>query len=107
MAKRRQHDAIIAAGVILTGGVYQYEYIASTVIMSLMDLQLEFETPIISALFTPLEGNDPDAQEFFLAHAELKGKEAATACRQLIPLMRDRKSSPKRARPTNLMRQVS
>jgi 6,7-dimethyl-8-ribityllumazine synthase len=86
-AKRKAHDAIVAAGVIVTGGLYQYEFVAAAVVNSLMQIQLECETPIISALFSPLEAEDGDVEAFLLQHAELKGKESAVACRDIIHLM--------------------
>jgi len=98
VSKRGRVDAIVAAGVIVTGGIYQYEYIASAVVCALMDIQVEFEVPILSALFTPLESADVEAERYFLRHAELKGREVADACRQVLGLARHSSKSPKLSR---------
>jgi 6,7-dimethyl-8-ribityllumazine synthase len=94
-AKTHQYDAIVAAGLVVTGGIYQYQFVLSAVVHALMSIQVEFEIPIISALFTPLGGEDEDRQEFFLRHAALKGKECAVACRAVITMTEAwRRASP-------------
>lgn len=86
-AKTGKYSAIVVSGVITTGGVYRSEYIAHAVIRALLDVQLEQEIPIISAILMPLDDSDADVEAYCLKHAATKGKETAHACIQIVDLM--------------------
>lgn len=54
-----------------------------------MRLQLEAETPIISAVLTPRQFHDHEEhRRFFHDHFSVKGKEAAAACIATMANMR-------------------
>src|ERR1700761_4180424 len=53
LAKTRRYTAIVAAGLVVDGGIYRHEFVADTVIKALMDVQLKTEVPIFSAVLTP------------------------------------------------------
>src|SRR3954453_10117226 len=53
LAKTRRYTAIVAAGLVVDGGIYRHEFVADTVIKALMDVQLRTEVPIFSAVLTP------------------------------------------------------
>ena len=54
---------------------------ADAIIKSFMDVQLETEVPIISAVLTPHHFHEHEAHhDFFFSHFRIKGKEAAIAC---------------------------
>ena len=40
LAKTRRYTAIVAAGLVVDGGIYRHEFVADTVIKALMDLSL-------------------------------------------------------------------
>jgi 6,7-dimethyl-8-ribityllumazine synthase len=40
LAKTRRYTAIVAAGLVVDGGIYRHEFVADTVIKALMDVQL-------------------------------------------------------------------
>src|ERR1700751_761942 len=40
LAKTRPYTAIVAAGLVVDGGIYRHEFVADTVIKALMDVQL-------------------------------------------------------------------
>jgi 6,7-dimethyl-8-ribityllumazine synthase len=39
-------STIVAAGVVVDGGIYRHEFVADTVIKALMDVQLRTEVPV-------------------------------------------------------------
>jgi 6,7-dimethyl-8-ribityllumazine synthase len=80
-ARTRQYDAIIAAGLIVDGGIYRHEFVAASVLDALMRTQLDTDVPIISAVLTPQQFHEhQDHADFFHAHLAQKGTEAARAC---------------------------
>ena len=53
LAKTGHYSAIVAAGFVVDGGIYRHEFVAGAVIDALMQVQLETEVPVISAVLTP------------------------------------------------------
>src|ERR1700742_2311400 len=81
LAKTRRYTAIVAAGLVVDGGIYRHEFVADTVIKALMDVQLRTEVPIFSAVLTPQQFHESAAHfEFFRKHFAVKGVEVAEAC---------------------------
>ena len=69
----------------MDGGIYRHEFVASAVIDALMQVQLEIEVPVISAVLTPQQFHDHEEhQRFFHSHFFVKGAEAARACARTI-----------------------
>src|SRR6059058_5162109 len=50
LAKTRRYTAIVAAGLVVDGGIYRHEFVADTVIKALMDVQLRTEVPVYAAV---------------------------------------------------------
>src|SRR5690349_6519488 len=81
LAKTRRYTAIVAAGLVVDGGIYRHEFVADTVIKALMDVQLRTEIPVFSAVLTPQQFHESQAHfEFFKRHFVTKGIEVAEAC---------------------------
>jgi 6,7-dimethyl-8-ribityllumazine synthase len=81
LAKSGRYDAIVGAGLVVDGGIYRHEFVAASVIDALMQVQLETEVPIISAVLTPHHYHAHDEHHaFYLRHLATKGEEAAAAC---------------------------
>ena len=81
LAKTRRYTAIVAAGLVVDGGIYRHEFVADTVIKGLMDVQLRTEVPVFSAVLTPQQFHETSAHfEFFRKHFATKGVEVAAAC---------------------------
>jgi 6,7-dimethyl-8-ribityllumazine synthase len=81
LAKTRRYTAIVAAGLVVDGGIYRHEFVADTVIKALMDVQLRTEVPIFSAVLTPQQFHESQAHlDFFRKHFAVKGIEVAEAC---------------------------
>lgn len=74
-------DAVVAAGLIVDGGIYRHEFVAEAVISGLMRVQLDTGTPVFSVVLTPQHFHEHAAHtDFFHAHLRTKGREAAEAC---------------------------
>src|ERR1700710_2368164 len=81
LAKTRRYTAIVAAGLVVDGGIYRHEFVADTVIKALMDVQLRTEVPVFSAVLTPQQFHESAPHfEFFRRHFATKGVEVAEAC---------------------------
>ncbi|MGJ5178699.1 6,7-dimethyl-8-ribityllumazine synthase [Bradyrhizobium oligotrophicum] len=85
LAKTRRYTAIVAAGLVVDGGIYRHEFVADTVIKALMDVQLRTEVPVFSAVLTPQQFHESQAHfEFFRKHFATKGIEVAAACAETL-----------------------
>src|SRR5216683_3130600 len=60
LAKSGRYAAIVASGFVVDGGIYHHEFVAGAVIDALMQVQLETEVPVISAVLTPQRFHDHD-----------------------------------------------
>ena len=85
LAKSGDYAMIVAAGFIIDGGIYRHDFVASTVLDAMMQVQLESEVPILSIVLTPhhFSGNQAH-HDFFFKHFKHKGQEAAQACLQTL-----------------------
>ena len=85
LAKTRRYTAIVAAGLVVDGGIYRHDFVAGTVINALMDVQLRTEVPVFSAVLTPQQFHEHAAHfEFFRKHFAIKGVEVAEACARTL-----------------------
>ena len=85
LAKSGRYRAIVAAGLIVDGGIYRHDFVATTVADAMMRVQLDTEVPIISVVLTPHSFHEHDAHAtFFRDHFKIKGVEAAKACAQTL-----------------------
>ncbi|MEA2829931.1 MAG: 6,7-dimethyl-8-ribityllumazine synthase [Bradyrhizobium sp.] len=81
LAKTRRYTGIVAAGLVVDGGIYRHEFVSDTVIKALMEVQLRTEVPIFSAVLTPQQFQETAAHlDFFRKHFAIKGTEVAEAC---------------------------
>ena len=85
LAKSGRYAAVVAAGLVVDGGIYRHEFVAQAVISGLMQVQLETEVPVISAVLTPHHFHThAEHHDYFHQHFLVKGKEAAHACADTI-----------------------
>lgn len=80
LAASGRYAAVVAAGLVVDGGIYRHEFVASAVIDGLMQTQLETGTPVFSAVLTPNDFLAEGQPEFFKQHFVEKGLETANAC---------------------------
>jgi 6,7-dimethyl-8-ribityllumazine synthase len=90
LANSGRYALIVAAGLIVDGGIYRHDFVAATVLDAMMQIQLETEVPILSVVLTPHQFQESEAHEtFFREHFKLKGREAAQACLQTMSNLKD------------------
>ena len=80
LARSGEFAAVAACGLVVNGGIYQHEYVASAVIDGLMQVQLTTGVPVLSGVLTPLHFHEHDEhRDYFARHFRLKGEELAAA----------------------------
>lgn len=85
LAASDEYAAVVAAGLVVDGGIYRHEFVATAVIDGLMRVQLDSGMPVFSAVLTPHHFHDGgEHQRFFAEHFVHKGKEVAQACAQTL-----------------------
>ncbi|VXB42820.1 6,7-dimethyl-8-ribityllumazine synthase 2 [Burkholderia sp. 8Y] len=85
LAQSGRYAGIVAAGLVVDGGIYRHEFVAQAVINGLMQVQLETGTPVFSAVLTPHHFHHGEEHvSFFRKHFLVKGREAAHACADTI-----------------------
>jgi 6,7-dimethyl-8-ribityllumazine synthase len=81
LAESGRYGAIVAAGLVVDGGIYRHEFVAQAVISGLMRVQLDTNVPVISSVLTPHHFHEHEIHSlFFSQHFQVKGAEAARAC---------------------------
>lgn len=87
LAESGRYDAIVAFGLVVDGGVYRHDFVATAVIDGLMRVQLDSGVPVLSAVLTPHQFHEHAThREWFTAHFVIKGQEAARAALQTVAL---------------------
>ncbi len=80
LAATGRYAAIVAGGLVVDGGIYRHDFVASAVIDGLMRVQLDTCVPVFSMVLTPHHFHEHGThRDFFLAHFRSKGREAAEA----------------------------
>lgn len=80
LAQTGRFHAIVAAALVVDGGIYRHDFVAQAVVSGLMDVQLKTGVPVFSVSLTPHNFQPtPDHVNFFGAHFVRKGAEAAQA----------------------------
>jgi len=80
LARTGRYSAVVASAFVVDGGIYRHEFVADAVIKGLMQAQLETDVPVLSAVLTPHHFHESrEHQDFFRAHFQVKGREAANA----------------------------
>ena len=84
LAETGEYAAVVAAGLVVDGGIYRHEFVASAVIDGLMRAQMDSGMPVFSAVLTPHHFHGEEHQAYFKEHFVIKGQEAARACAQTL-----------------------
>lgn len=85
LARTGRYAAIVAAALVVDGGIYRHEFVCEAVINGLMRVQLDSDVPVLSAVLTPQHFHEhAEHLRFFREHFVVKGTEAATACAATI-----------------------
>lgn len=80
LAKTGKYDAIAASALVVDGGIYRHDFVANAVCQGLMNVQLETEVPVLTAVLTPHHFHEhQEHQDYFYRHFFVKGEELAKA----------------------------
>ena len=89
LAQSGRYAAIVGCALVVDGGIYRHEFVATTVVNAMMNLQLETGVPILSAVLTPHHSHEhAEHRKYFHRHFAVKGTEAADACVRTIEGLR-------------------
>lgn len=81
LAQTGAYAGIIACALVVDGGIYRHDFVASTVVDALMRVQLDTEVPMFSVMLTPHHFHEAGPHyRFYHEHFVQKGAEAAYAC---------------------------
>ena len=87
LAKSGRYQAIAATGLVVDGGIYRHDFVAAAVCNGLMQVQLETEIPVLTAVLTPHHFHEHDEHSnYFIRHFMVKGQELANAADQAMRL---------------------
>ncbi|MGW4090088.1 6,7-dimethyl-8-ribityllumazine synthase [Nocardia sp. NPDC004750] len=92
-AKRLAHSgryaAIVASALVVDGGIYRHDFVASAVIDGLMRVQLDTDVPVFSVVLTPHHFHEHSEHvTYFTEHFVTKGAEAARALASTLSSLR-------------------
>ncbi|WP_323005237.1 6,7-dimethyl-8-ribityllumazine synthase [Pseudorhodobacter sp.] len=80
LAATGKFDAIVAAALVVDGGIYRHDFVAAAVVNGLMEAQMKTGVPVFSVSLTPHHFQPTNEHvNFFAQHFLTKGAEAAQA----------------------------
>ena len=87
LARTGKYDAIVAAALVVDGGIYRHEFVAQAVVNGLMQAGLETGVPVYSVSLTPHNYQETDHHnKIYREHFVQKGKEAGNAVLRMAQL---------------------
>ncbi|WP_067892038.1 6,7-dimethyl-8-ribityllumazine synthase [Nocardia vaccinii] len=89
LARTGRYGAIVASALVVDGGIYRHEFVASAVIDGLMRVQLDNDVPVFSVVLTPHHFHEHSEHvNYFTEHFVTKGAEAARALATTLSSLR-------------------
>lgn len=80
LAASGRYEAVVAAALVVDGGIYRHEFVAQAVVDGLMRAGLDSGIPVLSVSLTPHQYQDTTHHRaIYKAHFVEKGQEAAKA----------------------------
>ena len=80
LAQSGKYDAIACAALVVDGGIYRHDFVASAVVDGLMQVSLKTDVPILSVSLTPHHFQETDHHmAIYSDHFVIKGREVAQA----------------------------
>lgn len=84
LAGSGKYDAVVAAALVVDGGIYRHDFVAQSVVDGLMRAALDTGVPVLSVSLTPHHFHDTDHHRaIYHAHFVEKGREAAMAAQEI------------------------
>lgn len=85
LARTGRFAAVATAALVVDGGIYRHDFVASTVVDALMRVQLETDVPVFSAVLTPHNYHEHEEHRaYFVRHFSVKGRELADAVARTV-----------------------
>ncbi|APE33941.1 riboflavin synthase subunit beta [Nocardia mangyaensis] len=89
LAATGRYDAIVAAALVVDGGIYRHDFVATAVIDGLMRVQLDSDVPVFSVVLTPHHFHEHSEHvDYYTNHFVTKGAEAARAVANTLSSLR-------------------
>ena len=80
LANTGQYAAVVAAALVVDGGIYRHDFVASAVVDGLMRAGMDSGVPVLSVSLTPHHFQETEHHmSIYAAHFVTKGQEAAKA----------------------------
>lgn len=93
LATSGQYDAVCCAALVVDGGIYRHDFVASAVVDGLMQVGLATGVPTLSVSLTPHHFQETDHHmAIYAEHFVLKGREAAQAALGIVETRRSLRS---------------
>ncbi|MGV9833983.1 6,7-dimethyl-8-ribityllumazine synthase [Nocardia niigatensis] len=87
LAASGDYAAVAGCALVVDGGIYRHDFVASTVVEALMRVQLDTDVPVFSAVLTPHHFHEHGEHlAYFARHFEVKGAELANAIAATLAL---------------------
>ena len=87
LAQTGKYDAVVAAALVVDGGIYRHDFVAAAVVNGLMTVGLDTGVPCFSVSLTPHNYQETELLTgFYRDHFVQKGDEAAQAVHQVLEL---------------------
>ena len=87
LAQTGKYDAVVAAALVVDGGIYRHDFVATAVVNGLMQAGMETGVPVFSVSLTPHHYQETDHHTaIYREHFVKKGAEAASAVAQMMAL---------------------
>jgi 6,7-dimethyl-8-ribityllumazine synthase len=85
LAETGKYDAVVAAALVVDGGIYRHDFVAQAVVSGLMQAGMETGVPVFSVSLTPHNYQETELlTAFFREHFVKKGAEAAHAVKGML-----------------------
>jgi len=85
LARTGRYAAIAAAALVVDGGIYRHDFVASAVVDGLMRAGLDTGVPVLSVSLTPHHFQETDHHKgIFSRHLVEKGREAGRAALMIV-----------------------
>ncbi|MGA7809348.1 6,7-dimethyl-8-ribityllumazine synthase [Bradyrhizobium sp.] len=85
LATSGKYVAVVAAALVVDGGIYRHDFVASAVVNGLMRAGLDSGVPVLSVSLTPHHYQETEHhRSIYLAHFATKGREAARAALEIV-----------------------
>lgn len=94
LAETGRYKAVACAALVVDGGIYRHDFVASAVVDGLMQVGLKTGVPILSVSLTPHHFQEtPHHMGIYADHFVLKGREAAQAALGIVDIRQSLRSA--------------